>query len=102
MMNDQSKNAAYFGFSPDNNGDANTLALQHAVTGGGTIYIDQVGIYDLSGTIVLDSCTKLVFGPGVILRKVPAQDGTPCGYTFVNRGAYTRSCDHHILSLIHI
>ena len=95
-MANQSKNAASFGFSPENNGDVNTLALQRAVSGGGTVYIDQIGTYDLSGTIVLDSSTKLVFGPGVVLRKVPAQDGTPCGYTFVNRGAYTRSYDHHI------
>lgn len=96
MMNDQSKNAAYFGFSPDNNGDANTLALQHAVTGGGTIYIDQVGIYDLSGTIVLDSCTKLVFGPGVILRKVPAQDGTPLWLYFCQS-----RCVHPLLRSSH-
>ncbi len=61
-MANQSKNAASFGFSPENNGDVNTLALQRAVSGGGTVYIDQIGTYDLSGTIVLDSSTKLVFG----------------------------------------
>ena len=73
-MANQSKNAASFGFSPENNGDVNTLALQRAVSGGGTVYIDQIGTYDLSGTIVLDSSTKLVFGPGVVLRKVTAKD----------------------------
>ena len=70
MADYQSKNAAHFGFSPDGTGYSNTAALQKAVTGGGAIYIDQPGAYDLSGTIVLDSDTKLVFGAGVVVRRI--------------------------------
>lgn len=85
------KNAADYGFLPGRNGDENTIALQKAVLGGGTVVIGQPGTYDLAGTVLLDSYTTLEFGNGVFVRRVPTKNTGECSYAFVNRGAYTRT-----------
>ncbi|MBQ8640940.1 MAG: hypothetical protein IJ480_01880 [Clostridia bacterium] len=85
------KNAADYGFMPGQDADENSAALQKAVLGGGTVVIGQPGIYDLSGTILLDSYTKLEFGAGVFIRRQPPKMTGTCAYAFVNRGAYTRT-----------
>lgn len=96
MNNFPYKNAADFGFSPNQDGDSNTKALQNAVNGGGTIVIGSPGTYDLSGTVILDSYTTLEFGNGVFIRRVPTKTTGECAYAFINRGAYTRSYNTNI------
>ena len=84
------KNAADYGFMPGNDPESNTVALQNAVSGGGTVIVGIPGIYDMSGTILLDSYTTLEFGNGTVIRRVAPKKGQ-CAYAFVNRGAYTRT-----------
>lgn len=92
-------NAACFGFSPAGTPEHNTAALQAALDRTGTVRVDAPGIYDLSGPLKIGSNTALEFGAGVFLRRKNA-----CGYTLVNKGAYTGVWDENIrvtgLSLI--
>ena len=66
----QFKDAASYGFSPEKSAAENVKALQSAVSGGGTILVSKPGTYDLNDSILLDDNTKLVFGAGVVIRKV--------------------------------
>ena len=59
------KNAAGYGFRPDNSADSNATALQAALNGGGTIQVMVPGTYDLCGTMLMGSNTRLEFGAGV-------------------------------------
>lgn len=85
------KDASSFGFSPDASGVENARSLQKAVDGGGTIAISKPGVYPLAATVYLCSHTSLVFGNGVIVKKV-AEDG-PFTHVFLNKGALTRVPD---------
>ncbi|MCQ2181186.1 MAG: hypothetical protein MJY50_03905 [Bacteroidales bacterium] len=60
------KNAADYGFRPGNSADDNATALQAALDGGGTIQVMVPGTYDLCGTMMMDSDTRLEFGAGVV------------------------------------
>ena len=55
------KIAADYGFKVENNGLANAYALQEAVKGGGDIYIDKPGVYEIADQILLDDDTSLYF-----------------------------------------
>ncbi len=88
------KNAKDFGFLPGADASENVLALQNAVKGGGEIAVTQPGIYDLDGTVVLESHTALRFGEGVTVRRIKNEH--PGGYVFVNKGAFTREYDTDI------
>lgn len=83
--------ASAFGFSPDASGVENARSLQKAVDGGGTITVSKPGIYHLAATVYLGSHTSLVFGNGVIVKKV-AENG-PFTHVFLNKGALTRVPD---------
>ena len=61
--------ASAYGFSPDASGVENTKALQKAVEQGGTIQVNQPGIYKVSGTVYIGDNTSLVFGNGVYIEK---------------------------------
>ena len=89
------KNAADYGFLPTNDAAGNSAALQDAVSGGGTIIVGLPGTYKMSGTVLLDSHTRLEFGAGVFIKRVKPENGE-CGYAFINRGAYTRTYDTDI------
>ncbi len=89
------KNAADYGFLPQNDAETNSKALQQAVLGGGTVVIGTPGVYEMSGTVLLDSYTTLEFGNGTLIKRVRPKQGD-CAYVFVNRGAYTRSFDTDI------
>lgn len=97
MNTEQKVDANQLGFLPTNHGDDNTIALQAAVSKGGTIYISQPGTYDMSGTITLCSNTTLIFGKDVIIRRSLNKDGLHVGsHFFINEGAYTRTYDENI------
>ncbi len=86
-----------WGFLPGNDGVENARALQRAVDMGGTIVVDQPGIYDLGDTVKLGDDTELIFRAGVYIR-CPEGADDPCrmGYVFINKGAYTRQWNQHI------
>ena len=81
------KNAADYGFRPDNSADSNAIALQEALNGGGTIQVMVPGTYELCGTMLLDSDTRLEFGAGVYLHKSTDAKGQTASFAFMNRGA---------------
>ena len=87
--------AAAFGFLPDASGEANTTALQKAVDQTGTIVVSRPGTYDIAGTVLIGSNTTLVFGNHVFLKKVA--DLGAFTHVILNKGALTRSYDHHIV-----
>ncbi len=91
------KNALDFGFRAGNDPRENAAALQNAVAGGGEIVI-PAGVYEIAGTVVLESHTTLCFEKGAVLCRTQPKDGI-LGYTFVNRGAYTREYDEDITIL---
>jgi len=89
------RDAADFGFAPDANGIDNTAALQRAVDPGGTIVVSRPGTYDIAGTVYLGSHTALVFGQGVILRKVAERGDFT--HVLLNKGALTKTHDEGIV-----
>ena len=83
--------------SPNNSGKENAAALQALCDNGGLIEITEPGVYDLDRTVFLSSNTELVFGEGVTVRRVPAQDaGVETNYVLLNRGALTKTYDENI------
>ena len=90
------KNAASFGFLPNNNADDNVVALKAAVAGGGTILIDYPGVYDINQTIPLESNTLILFGAKVYINKVLFSGKSP-KYTFINEGAYRKQWNENII-----
>lgn len=84
------KNAADYGFRPGNSADDNATALQAALDGGGTIQVMVPGTYDLCGTMMMDSDTRLEFGAGVYLRKAADAEGRTASFVFMNRGGVRR------------
>ncbi len=90
--------AAEFGFRPFETPENNTAALQRAVDQGGTIRIEEPGIYEVSGPVRIGSNTALEFGAGVFLRRNGSR-----GYTLINKGAFSRTYDENIrLSGLHL
>ncbi len=97
------KKASDFGFAPGGAPSANSAALNAAVQGGGTVWVDGVGIADVCDPVVLGDHTTLIFENGLHLRRNPSADGKN-GYVFVNEGAFSGRTNRHIrlhgLSLI--
>ena len=92
-----SKNAANYGFLPGNGADENARALQRLVDEGGTVCVDQPGVYDISRTILLSDDTALIFGAGVYVRRAVCGDGVQrLSYAFANRGAFSRAWNRNI------
>ena len=92
-----SKNAADYGFLPENGADDNARALQRLADEGGTVTVDLPGVYDVSRTILLSDDTALVFGAGVYIRRSVCDDGVQRqSYVFANRGSLTRSWNKNI------
>ncbi len=87
--------AADYGFLPGALPGDNVKALQSAIERGGTIQVDVPGVYDLDGTIRIGSDTALECGAGVYFRRVK-KDGDDFSYSFVNKGAFTRTYDRNI------
>lgn len=87
--------AASFGFSPAASGRDNQRALQAAADAGGTITVARPGTYDLAGTVLVGSQTELIFGAGVVVRKV--DEAGPFSHVLLNKGALSGAWDHGIV-----
>ncbi len=86
-----------WGFLPGKSGVENARALQKAVDNGGTIIVEQPGVYDIAETVEIGDDTELVFLAGAYVKRGLDEDGVhSLGYVFVNKGAYTRSWNKHI------
>lgn len=86
-----------YGFFPHNSGNTNSDILQSLVMHGGTIYILNQGIYNLSKTILLTNNTSLYFASGVYIRRCfNSSNGHVLTYSFMNQGAYTKTWNENI------
>ncbi|WP_157687386.1 glycoside hydrolase family protein [Pedobacter psychrophilus] len=94
QTNEAFKNATDFGFSENESGVNNTKALQAAVDKGGTILVGKPGTYKLAGTVYIGDSTSLIFGDGVVIKKV-AENGIFC-QVILNKGALTKTYNKHI------
>ena len=75
--------ASEFGFSPDAEAAENVAAMQKALNGGRkTVNVTRPGEYRLNARVYIDDDTKLLFAPGVVLKKTGRYD-----FVLVNRGA---------------
>ena len=84
--------ASEFGFSPDAEAAENVAAMQKALNGGRkTVNVTRPGEYRLDARVYIDDDTKLLFAPGVVLKKTGRYD-----FVLVNRGALTRTWNHDI------
>ena len=88
-------NAADYGFAPDASGSENRHSLQAAVDQGGTIVVSRPGTYALAGTVYIGSHTALLFGSGVVLKKV--NESGLFTHVFLNKGALTHTYDEDIV-----
>jgi hypothetical protein len=87
-----SVDASEFGFSPAAEASQNVNALQKALDGGRkTVTVTKPGEYRLNARVYIDDETKLIFSPGVTLKKTGLYD-----FVLVNRGALTRTWNHDI------
>lgn len=91
----QFRDAAQFGFLPENDGFKNAEALQKAVDGGGTITVSKKGVYAISKEVKIGDDTHLVFGADTVVKKTAAKDAF-FPYVFVNKGAYTKTFNRNI------
>ena len=91
----QFRDAAQFGFLPENDGFKNAEALQKAVDGGGTITVSKKGVYAISKEVKIGDDTHLVFGADTVIKKTAAKDAF-FPYVFVNKGAYTKTFNRNI------
>ncbi len=80
--------------SPQNTGRENSVILQRLCDLGGTIRVEQKGVYELEDTVYMGSHTKLIFGPGVFIKRSASSVGS---FLFVNRGAFTHTWDEDIM-----
>lgn len=79
--------------SEDNTGAENRRILQELLDQGGTIRIEQPGIYEIEDTLYLKSHTHLLLGKGVNFRRSVSSVGS---FFLANRGAFTRTWDTDI------
>ena len=89
------KKANEYGFLPGNDGESNARALQSALNGGGEVFVEAAGIYDISETVLIDDNTTLVFAKGTQVRRQPSKNGisTP---VLLNRGYRTATYNKNI------
>ena len=87
--------ASEFGFFPGNAPEKNSIALQKALDLGGEILVDGKGIADVVFPMVVGNDTTIRFEEGLSLRRNES-DEEHNGYVIVNRGAFTKTWNHHI------
>ncbi len=80
--------------SPQNTGRENSVILQRLCDLGGTVRVEQQGVYELEDTVYMGSHTKLIFGPGVFIKRSASSVGS---FLFVNRGVFTHTWDEDIM-----
>ena len=88
-------NAADYGFLPNANPEENAISLQKALNDNDVVEVNYPGIYEIDTTIILKSNNKLYFKDGVYIKKVKNK-GNSFGYTFINKGATTKTYDQNI------
>ncbi|MBO5725278.1 MAG: hypothetical protein J6S58_10665, partial [Lentisphaeria bacterium] len=71
----------------------NTVLLQQALDQGGTIRVEEPGIYDVEGPLWIGSNTSLEFGAGVVIRRSPGGQSKPF---IVNKGLFKGEWNDHI------
>lgn len=86
--------AASFGFSVNETGVNNIIALQAAFDKGGTIVVSQPGIYKVSGTAFIGDNTALECGAGVVFEK--SNEKGRFTHIILNKGALTRTYNYNI------
>ena len=59
------------GAAPNGGVRQNTIALQRAAASGRRCTLSEPGVYLINDTLILASNTKLVIGPGVVIRQAP-------------------------------
>lgn len=79
--------------SPHSTGRENRIAFQRLLDQGGTIRIEEPGIYEVEDTLVLKSHTRLIFGAGVWLKRSSSSVGS---FVMTNEGALRRTYDTDI------
>ena len=80
-------NANDLGFLPENNGEANSIALQKALDFGGEIVVSTPGEYAVSEPLFIGDNTTLVFEKGVTIVREPSKTGVN-GNLLINKGAF--------------
>ena len=85
-----------YGFLPSASAHENREALQRALDCGGEITVDVAGIYDVGGTVLIGSNTRLAFAEGTAVRRAALGEGQHDEGFIMNRGAYTRKYDENI------
>ena len=84
---------AAYGFAPGAPAATNAAALQRALDDGRRIVqVTRPGVYGLDRTVWLDSDTRLIFAPGVVLQKQ-----TPYVHVLANRGLLTSTWNTNIV-----
>lgn len=81
-------------FSPNSSGVENRKALQEALDKTGTIYIEQPGVYKISGTVYIGSNTTLKLANGVFLKKVNEEG--EFSHVILNKGALNKTYNENI------
>ena len=90
------RDAAVFGFLPENSAEANKAAFQQCLDEGGRIVVSRPGMYRVCGTLLIKANTKLSFAKGVIIsREIPAEGKDPQPL-LMNAGAIDGSIDENI------
>lgn len=92
-----------YGFLPSASAHENREALQKALDCGGEITVDVAGIYDVGGTVLIGSNTRLAFAEGTAVRRAALGEGQHDEGFIINRGAYIRKYDENIeISGLHL
>lgn len=78
---------------PEQTGRDNTIALQRMLDKGGTVKIEEAGVYEVEDTLYLSSHTRLCFGFGVIIKRASSSSGS---FVFTNKGAFHKEYDTDI------
>lgn len=80
--------------NPADGPEKNTVFLQQYLDQGGTIRLEQPGIYDLNGPLFIGDDTALEFGPGVIIRRAPHENSDHP--LIVNKGVLEKKWNRNI------
>ena len=82
------------GISARNTGSENRLALQALLDRGGTVRLEEPGVYEIDNTLVIRSNTRLICGPGVVLKRAVSSVGS---FLLTNEGALNGRWDENII-----
>lgn len=90
------RDAAVFGFLPENSAEANKAAFQQCLDEGGRIIVSRPGMYRVCGTMLIKANTNLSFAKGVIISREKPAEGKDPQPLLMNAGALDGSIDENI------